>query len=90
MRFSTNNFPIAGLNPTSFIQGLIGTVGGGLLSNLTNGIYGAVGSIGLNGEATAIATSANVYASAGFFRNGSSISSVSRSICPRTLQAQQH
>lgn len=69
--FSTNNFPIADIDLTSFLQGLIGTVGGGLLSNLTEGIYGAVGSLGLtSGEATAIATAANVSvatAQAGFY-----------------------
>jgi hypothetical protein len=45
--FSTNNFPISDLDVESFLLGLIGTVGGGLLSNLTDGLYGAFSSLGL-------------------------------------------
>jgi len=45
--FSTNNFPIADLDLESFLLGLVGTVGGGLLSNLTDGLYGAFSSLGL-------------------------------------------
>lgn len=41
--FSTNNFPIAQIDTTSFIQGAIGRAGG-ILSNLVNGVFGSFGS----------------------------------------------
>jgi len=65
--FSTNNFPIADMDLNSFVQGLVGTIGGGLLSNLTDGLYGAFGSMGLtNGQVAGIgyATSLGVAAAA--------------------------
>lgn len=41
--FTTNNFPIANMDTDSFINGLVGNIGGGLLNNLTDGLYGAFG-----------------------------------------------
>jgi hypothetical protein len=53
--FTTNNFPISGLNTTQYLLGLVGSVAGGLLSNLTNGIFGSYGSLNLSsGENNAI------------------------------------
>lgn len=46
--FTTNNFPIANLDLNQFLLGLIGSIGGGLLSNLTNGIFGNYGSLNLS------------------------------------------
>jgi hypothetical protein len=41
--FSTRNFPIADMDFNDFVQGLVGQVGGGLLNNLTDGLYGTFG-----------------------------------------------
>jgi hypothetical protein len=43
--FSTNNFPIAEMNVMEFLAGSIARAGGGLLGQMTNGIFGNFGSL---------------------------------------------
>jgi hypothetical protein len=45
--FTTGNFPISDIDTTSYVPGMLGASGGGLLSNLTDGLYGAFGSLGM-------------------------------------------
>ena len=43
--FSTNNFPIAELNLTDYLANSIARAGGGLLTDMVNGVFGSFGSL---------------------------------------------
>ena len=82
--FTTDNFPISQINPLSSLVGAVVSAGGGLLTNLVDGIFGSFGSLnntaGISAGVGVVGGTALAAASAGYFGPA-----LSNSVTPQNL-----